>query len=151
MSLLASALLVLGCGGGNGDIQFRQEKRQFAIVMKSKLRQFSKRTDALMSRVEDDSLQVEKVKSLRSTRDVIDDKVAGIDAATRAEWKEMKPAMEAAYRDLEHRYAELEEDAVRMASTVLPDSVDQDDLGGAGAAPAAEVTTEPPVRSRKGQ
>jgi len=61
MLLFAVPVLLAGCGSGNSDAQFQQEKRQFAIVMKSKLRQFNRRTDVLLSRVGDDSLQVENV------------------------------------------------------------------------------------------
>lgn len=103
--LIVSALLA-GCGDQR-QRQFRQEKRQFAIVMKSKVNQFERRAADLATQVQDDSLLAIEVGALRGSHGEFREEIAAINQASEKQWKEMKPAMEAAYFDLERRYYEI--------------------------------------------
>lgn len=104
--MVALGLFLAGCGDQR-QRQFRQEKRQFAIVMKSKLNQFDRRAADLATQVLEDSLHLAEVEALRGSHIELRGKIAGIDGATVGQWKEIKPAMEAEYYDLERRYYEI--------------------------------------------
>lgn len=99
--------LILGGCGNQQQRQFRQEKRQFSIVMRSKLRQFEQRAAQLATQVQGDSLHTAEVTALQGSHVEFRSGVAAIDTASESEWKELKPAMEAAYYDLERRYYEI--------------------------------------------
>lgn len=106
LPILIVSTLVAGCGDQR-QRQFRQEKRQFAIVMKSKMSQFERRAADLATQVQDDSLLAIDVGALRASHGEFQEEIAAINGATETQWKEMKPAMEAAYFDLERRYYEI--------------------------------------------
>lgn len=103
---MALGLLIAGCGD-QSQRQFRQEKRQFAIVMKSKLNQFDRRAADLALQVQTDSVHTVTVDSLRGSHGAFRVRIAALDGATMTQWKEIKPAMEAEYYDLERRYYEI--------------------------------------------
>lgn len=106
LPILIMSTLVAGCGDQR-QRQFRQEKRQFAIVMKSKMNQFERRAADLATQVQDDSLLTTEVGALRGSHGEFQEEIAAINGANETQWKEMKPAMEAAYFDLERRYYEI--------------------------------------------
>ncbi|HEU4366562.1 MAG TPA: hypothetical protein VFT13_13985 [Candidatus Krumholzibacteria bacterium] len=134
--IAAASLLVAGCGDQR-QRQFRQEKRQFAIVMKSKLNQFDRRAAELAVQVQTDSLHTLEVDSLRLSHDEFRGRIAAIDGATASQWKEIKPAMEAEYYDLERRYYEIA--GAVAAQQAIEASVDTLTAGDAGEEPREDV------------
>lgn len=106
LPILITSALLAGCGDQR-QRQFRQEKRQFSIVMKSKMSQFERRAADLATQVQDDSLLTIEVGALRGSHGEFQEEIATINGANETQWKEMKPAMEAAYFDLERRYYEI--------------------------------------------
>ena len=127
--IVAASLLVAGCGDQH-QRQFRQEKRQFAIVMKSKLNQFDRRAADLAAQVQADSLHTLEVDSLRAGHNEFLGRIAAIDGATASQWKEIKPAMEAEYYDLERRYYEIASAVdAQQAIEASVDTVIADDAG----------------------
>ncbi|HEX5131942.1 MAG TPA: hypothetical protein VFX92_05590 [Candidatus Krumholzibacteria bacterium] len=147
--LVVGTLVLVVAGHGcdsAGEQRFRQEKRQFSIVMRSKLSQFDHKADALSAEVAGDSLQMADVEALRALKKGFDERIAIIDSASASEWKEIKPTLEAEYYDLERRFYEMASDAAnRKASEAAADTLDTDaTTGPAGtiAAPAGGETPE---------
>lgn len=119
LSLLLVATLASGCTG-RGQTQAREERRQFQIVMETKLAQLEQRTDAL-SLERADSAAVAgagEIEDLRRSQREFREQVATLADAPESKWSEVKTAMESQYLDLEKRYAELA-DTVRQESVRL--------------------------------
>jgi hypothetical protein len=105
--------------------QFRQEKRQFAIVMNSKVKQMERRTAQLYAgMLAGDSLTVE-VDTLKRRQGELRAELTSIDEADPAVWKELRPAMESRYYDLERHYYEIASvTAAREAAAAATDSLE---------------------------
>jgi hypothetical protein len=115
-----------GAGGGSQrQRQFRQEKRQFAIVMNSKVKQMERRTAQLYAgMLAGDSLTVE-VDTLKRRQGELRAELTSIDEADPAVWKELRPAMESRYYDLERHYYEIASvTAAREAAAAATDSLE---------------------------
>jgi hypothetical protein len=112
---IALMLFAFGCNDGN-QRAFRQEKRQFTIVMKSKLRQFERRTTDLSTQVTTDSVRTLEVDSLRIRHADFQTRVSSISPTNETQWRELKPTLEAEYYDLERRYYEIAADIAAQAA-----------------------------------
>jgi hypothetical protein len=133
--LLLAMLCLVAAGCGDQRMrQFRQEKRQFSIVMKSKLNQFDRRAAELVIQVAADSLRTLEVEELRDSQGELRETVAAIDGANEAQWKELKPTLEAQYYDLERRYYEIAGAVAEQAAQAAADTLQ------AAAAVAADST-----------
>jgi len=125
LSLLLAVALVSGCTERE-QTQARQQKRQFQIVMETKLTQLEERTDAL-ARDPADTVAVAhagEIADLQRSQREFRAKVASLADAPESQWSEAKTILESEYLGLEKRYAELT-DTVRQQSVI----VNSDSLG----------------------
>jgi hypothetical protein len=124
LSLLLVATLAGGCGG-RAETEAREQKRQFQIVMETKLSQLEERTDAL-TRDPADSVAVAsagEIAELQRSQREFRAKVASLADAPESQWGEAKTVMESEYLDLEKRYAELTDTVRQQSVRVIPDSL----------------------------
>ncbi len=124
LSLLLVATLAGGCGGRE-QTQARQQKRQFQIVMETKLAQLERRTDAL-AREAADTVAVARageISNLQRSQREFRARVASLSDASEPQWSEAKTSLESEYLDLEKRYVDLTDTVRQQSVRVSPDSL----------------------------
>ena len=124
LSLLLAAAVAGGCTGRE-QTQAREQKRQFQIVMETKLAQLEQKTDALAHDTTD-SVTVARgpeIEELQRSQREFRGKVAALADAPESQWSEAKASMESEYLDLEKRYAELTDTVRQQSVRASPDSL----------------------------
>jgi hypothetical protein len=124
LSLLLVATLAAGCSGRE-QTQAREQKRQFQIVMETKLAQLEERTGTLASDPADSGTAAHagEIADLQQSQHEFRAKMASLADASDSEWSEAKTVLESEYLDLEKRYAELTDSVRQQSVRVRPDSL----------------------------
>jgi len=133
-ALLTIVVVLVAAGCSDREQPVHQQKRQFTIVMRSKLGQFERRTNELSSQLETDSLGRLQVDSLEASYGLFRTRIDSIAAENVTQWNKVKPTLEAEYYDLERRYYEIASGAAtraaeRAAADTLAVSVMADSTG----------------------
>lgn len=109
LAILTVFTLALGaCARDDTGRAARQERRQFQLVMESKLRQLERGIAKLGDvAVETDSSYVENVESLKDKQRVLREKLASMDTVSEEEWPSLKDSVEITYHDVRAHYGAL--------------------------------------------
>jgi hypothetical protein len=124
LSLLLIATLAGGCSGQQ-QTQAGEQKRQFQIVMETKLAQLEERTGALASEPAESGAvaPAAEIADLQQSQREFRAKMASLADAPDSEWSEAKTILESEYLDLEKRYVELTDSVRQQNVRVSPDSL----------------------------
>lgn len=101
----------------------RQERKQFQIVMESKLKQLD-RGIADLGRVatEGDSVYIDEIDRLKRSQTALREELTATSTTADEEWPALKDSLESAYHRVRERYGELLNRDLRSVEPAMDDS-----------------------------
>lgn len=109
LALAVAALSVAGaCAPDDGGRAARQERRQFSVVMESKVRQLDRGIAQLSdASAETDSARAADVEALKQSQRTLRERLASIDSAPDDAWPALRDSLESYYHGVRSKYGAL--------------------------------------------
>jgi hypothetical protein len=121
--------LVGACARDDGGRATRQERRQFSIVMASKVRQLDRGIAQLGDASAPlDSVRAANVETLKQSQQTLRERLASIDSAPDQAWPALRDSLESYYHGVRLQYGTLSHYDARVEQAVV------DSSGGDGSA-----------------
>lgn len=124
----AALLAVVACSRDDGGRAARLERRQFRVVMESKMRYLDRGIAHLAEASPGDSLRSGDVENLKRNQRVLRGRLASMDETSEAEWPALRDSLEYYYHGVRAQYEALSHDGARVEQTAA------DPSGGDGSA-----------------
>lgn len=117
-ALLVGGVLMLGACENDEATRVRQhDRRQFQVVMESKLRQIDRGIEQVSGAAAGaDSAYVADVESLKRSQRELRGRLSTMDAASDQNWPALKDSLESDYHNVRTQFGELETRGARAAA-----------------------------------